>query len=329
MKKATFYQKRLHPHRHFPVAADDRDLFPHLYVQQGRRRRHGLVSADFLDLRPGLHLCHLGISTAVTRLVADELVCGTPKSVRHILHRAIALSLPDRCRLHRSDFLWGGYHQRVLDQGHAGGTRPQDPLLQPAVDGRLLLPARLFHRPPQGGNPSRAQILEQAVRIAVVMLLIDRFASMGIAYACMAVMIGDTVAEFASCGHMALGYFLDRRRLKRKAFPAGPQTRPIRLSGGCCPSPPLSPPAGISIPSCVPLKISWSRAVWLSIPPPKKPGCPSSACSRAWRCPSSSFPPRFSMPCPPSSSPRFPRPRLSGIRARSTGRSSIPCISPF
>lgn len=34
-----------------------------------------------------------GISTAVTRLVADELVCGTPKSVRHILHRAIALSL--------------------------------------------------------------------------------------------------------------------------------------------------------------------------------------------------------------------------------------------
>ena len=34
-----------------------------------------------------------GISTAVTRLVADELVCGTARSVKHVLRRSILLSL--------------------------------------------------------------------------------------------------------------------------------------------------------------------------------------------------------------------------------------------
>ena len=161
-----------------------------------------------------------GISTAVTRLVADELVCGTPKSVRHILHRAIALSL-----------LIGAASTALIFFGAdiISAYWIKDMRAVPAL--KILC----FSLPSMGvssclrgyfiarrkvGNPSRAQILEQAVRIAVVMLLIDRFASMGIAYACMAVMIGDTVAEFASCGHMALGYFLDRRRLKKESFPS-------------------------------------------------------------------------------------------------------------
>lgn len=159
-----------------------------------------------------------GISTAVTRLVADELVCGTPKSVRHILHRAIALSL-----------LIGIASTALIFFGAdiISAYWIKDMRAVPAL--RILC----FSLPSMGvssclrgyfiarrrvGNPSRAQILSRLSASRFVMLLIDRFASMGIAYACMAVMIGDTVAEFASCGHMALGYFLDRRRLKKESF---------------------------------------------------------------------------------------------------------------
>ncbi|MBO5928934.1 MAG: oligosaccharide flippase family protein, partial [Clostridia bacterium] len=34
-----------------------------------------------------------GISTAVTRMIADELVCGTPATVRHVLRRSVTLSV--------------------------------------------------------------------------------------------------------------------------------------------------------------------------------------------------------------------------------------------
>lgn len=73
---------------------------------------------------------------------------------------------------------------------------------------------------------SNAQIVEQLVRIGIVMFLIDRFSAMGIAYACAAVMIGDTLAEFASCLYMAIGYFRDRRRLENHT------QRPPRLVRG-------------------------------------------------------------------------------------------------
>ena len=82
-----------------------------------------------------------GISTAVTRLVADELVCGTPKSVRHILHRAIALSL-----------LIGAASTALIFFGAdiISAYWIKDMRAVPALK---ILPARLFHRPPQGGQP--------------------------------------------------------------------------------------------------------------------------------------------------------------------------------
>lgn len=52
------------------------------------------------------------------------------------------------------------------------------------------------------------------MRIAVVILLIGRFAEKGIAYACMAVLIGDTLAETASCLYLGCSYMLDKRRLR-------------------------------------------------------------------------------------------------------------------
>lgn len=52
------------------------------------------------------------------------------------------------------------------------------------------------------------------MRIGVVVFLIDRFAVLGLTFACVAVMLGDTLAEIASCLYLAAGYFHDRRKVK-------------------------------------------------------------------------------------------------------------------
>ena len=66
----------------------------------------------------------------------------------------------------------------------------------------------------KAASPSRAQIFEQIVRIGVVVFLIDRFAVLGLTFACVAVMLGDTLAEIASCLYLAAGYFHDHRKVK-------------------------------------------------------------------------------------------------------------------
>lgn len=60
---------------------------------------------------------------------------------------------------------------------------------------------------------SRAQLLEQAVRIGVIWLLLDRVGSTDLAAACTVVMIGDVTAEIASCLHLIGGFRRDRRTL--------------------------------------------------------------------------------------------------------------------
>ena len=157
-----------------------------------------------------------GISTAVTRMVADELVCGTHRSVRHILRRAVAISLGI-----------GALSAAVIYLGAQpiGVWWIRDIRAVPAL--KMLA----FSLPSMGisaclkgyfaarrrvGHPAAAQLLEQTVRIALIALLIDGFAAKGLAYACLAIMLADTAAEWVSCLFVAVGYWADRRRLARE-----------------------------------------------------------------------------------------------------------------
>ncbi|HCA28925.1 MAG TPA: hypothetical protein DEP23_04840 [Ruminococcaceae bacterium] len=74
---------------------------------------------------------------------------------------------------------------------------------------------------------TNAQLLEQFIRIAVIILIIDRFSSMGIGAACAAVMIADTLAETGACLHLAIGYLRDRRRLP--TFTSGSASKRPRI----------------------------------------------------------------------------------------------------
>ena len=158
-----------------------------------------------------------GICTAVTRLITDELVCGTKKSVMHILRRAVGLSVligvaSALLVFFGADFISNAW----LKDARAVPAMKILCFSLPFMGVSSCLRGYFIARR-KASSPSRAQIFEQLVRIAVVMLIIDRCASLGIAFACAAVLIGDTLAETASCGYLAIGYLRDRRKLQNPA----------------------------------------------------------------------------------------------------------------
>ncbi len=154
-----------------------------------------------------------GISTAVTRLIAEEAGRGTRRSVRRILRRAIFVSL-----------LIGILSALIVALCAA-------PIAQVALnDARAVSSLRIlsiglpfmgvsscmrgyFIAQRKVSRTTNAQMLEQVVRIGVIMLLIDRFAAQGLSAACAAVLIGDTLAEMASCLFLYVGYCRDNRKL--------------------------------------------------------------------------------------------------------------------
>ena len=128
-----------------------------------------------------------GICTAVTRLVTDELVTGTKKSVNAVLRKAIVLSV-----------LIGVVSALLIFFG-------ADPISRYWLKDLRAIPALkvlCFSLPSMG--------VSSCLRV----FLIDRFAVLGLTFACVAVMLGDTLAEIASCLYLAAGYFHDRRKVK-------------------------------------------------------------------------------------------------------------------
>lgn len=73
-----------------------------------------------------------------------------------------------------------------------------------------------------------AQLVEQTVRMAVAALALVKLAHWGAAYACCAVLIGNTVSEAVSCGIMVLF------ARQEPSFRHAPMTRPAAIPAGSC-----------------------------------------------------------------------------------------------
>ncbi len=154
-----------------------------------------------------------GICTAVTRLIAEELECGTSRSVIRILRRAISVTLliglastalvyllSDVIAVHWIKDVRAARSLRILSISL--------PFMgvSSCIRGYFVANRRVL-------TASNAQIFEQLVRMAIIMVLIGSFSARGIEHACAAVLIGDTIAESASCLFMYIGYLRDKAKL--------------------------------------------------------------------------------------------------------------------
>ncbi len=168
-----------------------------------------------------------GISTAVTRMAADELACGTKRSVLHVVRRSILVSV----------ILGVASAAAVFAFANPIGTLwIKDVRSIPALK---ILTVSLpfmgissclrgyFIAREKAAVPSRAQLLEQIVRIAVTVFLIERLSDGGVGMACVAVILGDTVAEIASCLYLGIGFWLDKRKIPQQSTNACPARKGV------------------------------------------------------------------------------------------------------
>lgn len=163
-----------------------------------------------------------GISTAVTRLVTEELALGTKKGALKILRRAVEITLI--IAFLSATILYFG--AEFIAKTLLGDVR--------AVSSVKILPLSLFFVGTtscirgyfiarRNATPNAlSQIFEQAIRIVAIVLMINNFAQKGIAACCFAVILGDSIAEILSLLILALQFFADQRKIKAQNGRARP-----------------------------------------------------------------------------------------------------------
>lgn len=154
-----------------------------------------------------------GISTAVTRLTADELALGTKEGTLKIFYRCIFIT----CLVSTVTIAILLFGANFIAEVLLGDKRASLSIkilslslpfmgISSCVRGYFI--ARRNAAPTASG-----QVFEQLIRIGVVMLAVKRYASKGLAFACAAVLLGDTIAEAADCIFLYIRFLIDRRKL--------------------------------------------------------------------------------------------------------------------
>lgn len=154
-----------------------------------------------------------GISTAVTRLIAEELALGNKKGTLKILKCAIKLSLIIAVITVIAVY----FGSQIIAVKFLGDIR--------AVAALKILPFSLpfmcvsscmrgYFIARRKVTPNAVtQLVEQAVRIGVVLVLVKRFIAKGLAAASVAVMLGDVISEAIAFLLLFAVFMVDRKKL--------------------------------------------------------------------------------------------------------------------
>lgn len=155
-----------------------------------------------------------GISTAVTRLTAEELALGSEKSTLKILRRSIEITLIIALLSLGIVFFGAEFIAKsFLNDIRAVPALKILPFSLPFMGISSCLRGYFIARRKITPNAA-AQLFEQAVRILLVVLLVKKFASKGLAHCCAAVLLGDTVAEVLSFLMLFILCLNDKKKLK-------------------------------------------------------------------------------------------------------------------
>lgn len=170
-----------------------------------------------------------GISTAVARLITDELVCGDSKTVRKIMYRACGLSV---CIGTVSALLLFGtavpVGQLVLQDARAVLSLRILGISLPFMGISACVRGYFIARR-KSLLPSVTQIVEQLTRIVCIMGALRILSTDNISHTCFAVILGDSLAEIVACLLLWGGYLFDRREIRHLQPTAKPL---IKQKGG-------------------------------------------------------------------------------------------------
>ncbi len=176
-----------------------------------------------------------GICTAVTRLVSEELAIGDKSGIKRILTRCIQLSLVVAVFTIVVLFFGSNFiSTKLLHQPQAALSLKILGFSLPFMSICSCLKGYFIARR-KASPSSTSQLLEQAVRIAVIVPIVIKYSGLGLEYACAAVLLGDTVAEASSCIYVFFRYRYDFKKLsvsspsKRKPYRLLPAISHIAL----------------------------------------------------------------------------------------------------
>lgn len=156
-----------------------------------------------------------GISTAVTRLLAEESALGSKKGVIKILKKSIFLTLVIAFLsvvliYFGSDFIAAN----ILKDSRTSFALKALPLALPFMGISGCLRGYFIARRNVTPN-SLGQIFEQAARIALILFFVKRFLNFGIEYALLGIMLGDALAEALGTLILFIIYRFDKKHLDR------------------------------------------------------------------------------------------------------------------
>lgn len=198
----------------------------------------GKIGAEGIGLYQLIFSCYVfastfaasGICTAVTRLVSENTQGGR-RAEKRIMRRAAACTLCIAAAWTAAMFFGADWIAVFFIKDIRAVPAIRILSLSLAFVGLCSCYRGYFIAKSKVGLSSGSQIVEQIVRIGVVVLLIGAAAEKGLAYTCAVVMLGDTAAEVVSCFMLFFGYRRELRRTPDTGLqPGNPLGKLIRIA---------------------------------------------------------------------------------------------------
>lgn len=157
-----------------------------------------------------------GISTAVTRLCAEEIAKEKPQNCKKILRSSLILTLllavvSSVIIIFGADFIGN----KILGDSRSVISLKILPLSLPFIGASSVFRGYFIAKRKILPN-SVGQIIEQAARIIIIVSFINAFYQKGIAACCFGIILGDALAEAFGFLLLLLSYFVETRALKRQ-----------------------------------------------------------------------------------------------------------------
>lgn len=198
----------------------------------------GKIGAEGIGLYQLIFSCYVfastfaasGICTAVTRLVSENTQGGR-RAEKNIMAKAAMCTLVIAAVWTAAMFFGAEWIAVFFIKDIRAVPAIRILSLSLAFVGMCACYRGYFIAKSKVGLSSGSQIVEQLVRIGVVMLLIGAAADKGLSFTCAVVMLGDTAAEIVACLILFIGYRCEVRRTPESGMRFGnPAGKIIRIA---------------------------------------------------------------------------------------------------